>query len=731
MCPRGRFIWQVRAMAIQHHLELKKLRLLPKKKTSFQGRPTPESTPTSTPPAQTFTMGVLLGMSRKASLLKKLTSELSLPQKEPILKDLIDRIVSNIGVAAADKKGKSLEGSTMMDKAMRILTEAQTCFNSPDEKEAFYQILSNKLSTYCQPDTQHHQDGHTWQQPDTRTVQLTTEILSHFNQTQKITTRLGTQEGLFKKGTLVEGKIIEQRGDMTYTTYIKNGRSSLEIHDKKGDLVAKGQFKTSPVVGQLIYTNGKVETGVFGDFTLLFGTKQPASPKMMRHMFGEESSPLPENQLTTIGTFKDEKLTGRGLVTTTDGTLVTRPDPMSVKKKNIFFKLDGTLVSGSRFGNGVLRLKNGDIYDGALVRGKRTGYGVLTKASGDVYKGNFVNGVLTVFGELEKKDTKAAYTGMFVDGQPEGQGSWTYYDGSKYEGSTLNGKYNGEGSFTDKTGIRSQGTYVNDKLVGYGIRHHADGALYEGEFIDGKKSNGRIQYSNGDVYEGEFLYEKGSTGRLQHSNGNAYEGKFIDGKIDLTACSSQDNLNRLGEAIVLPYGFKGHAMMIRLERKTEGLDLQIYNSGLGLEKFHPIHPENPNKFQTCLPKTLIGVERGTRAWNELLNKLVNFEQLDCVEEAYDFFQPGHYCGDTKFPFQTAQKGGNCTFESVMAFLRNNMPTEGYKKYRLELITDVIQKLTDPENTIPEKTKAPILERLNTMYQNRTGNKSSADLQNQN
>ena len=59
---------------------------------------------------------------------------------------------------------------------------------------------------------------------------------------------------------------------------------------------------------------------------------------------------------------------------------------------------------------------------------------------------------------------------------------------------------------------------------------YPDGAVYEGEFRDGKRSGtGRLIFPDGAVYEGEFADDHmNGRGTLVYANGDRYEGTFLD-----------------------------------------------------------------------------------------------------------------------------------------------------------------------------------------------------------
>ena len=80
------------------------------------------------------------------------------------------------------------------------------------------------------------------------------------------------------------------------------------------------------------------------------------------------------------------------------------------------------------------------------------------------------------FGE---KDTQPKYQGQVKDGKPNGLGSLTYPDGSKYVGEWKDDKYHGQGTWFGK------GEWKGQKYVG--------------EYKDGKEWNGTEYDKDGNI----------------------------------------------------------------------------------------------------------------------------------------------------------------------------------------------------------------------------------------
>ena len=77
--------------------------------------------------------------------------------------------------------------------------------------------------------------------------------------------------------------------------------------------------------------------------------------------------------------------------------------------------------------------KNGNKYVGDFKDDKMTGKGVLTCKNGDKYEGDFVNGKMDGEGVLNYADGHK-YEGHFKNGKKNGHGTETSVDGFSYEG---------------------------------------------------------------------------------------------------------------------------------------------------------------------------------------------------------------------------------------------------------------------------------------------------------
>jgi hypothetical protein len=56
------------------------------------------------------------------------------------------------------------------------------------------------------------------------------------------------------------------------------------------------------------------------------------------------------------------------------------------------------------------------------------------------------------------------YVGYFVQGKPDGKGTYTWGNGARLEGTFKNGKAHGAGVYTSPKGVRYEGQFIDGKL---------------------------------------------------------------------------------------------------------------------------------------------------------------------------------------------------------------------------------------------------------------------------
>ena len=150
------------------------------------------------------------------------------------------------------------------------------------------------------------------------------------------------------------------------------------------------------------------------------------------------------------------------------------------------------------------------------------------------------------------------YTGAFVNGKPEGEGSMKYADYT-YTGHFKAGLEDGDGIETRRDGQRTMVKYAGGKkkvsqlqhvdtadfaalvaqdpgckdgncVTGFGTYVFPSGNKYVGNFKDRKRNGqGTFFFASGDKFEGEFLANDEYSGSYTYSTGAKYVGTYLTG----------------------------------------------------------------------------------------------------------------------------------------------------------------------------------------------------------
>ncbi len=209
-------------------------------------------------------------------------------------------------------------------------------------------------------------------------------------------------------------------------------------------------------------------------------------------------------------------------------------------------------------GNGRAKLPNGDIYVGEWKQGLMDGEGLYTFKSGAVYTGDFKRGKLSGQGTMRYPDG-AYYQGGWSNNRKHGQGKLVTPSGKTRKGRWAVGKFVGPVSTTQLASqekptpakpVKQRQEYtISSKPTtstipfrdcnsifceeGSGRYTYRDGAVYEGEFEEGKPSGeGSVHYANGDVYTGGWdITGPDGAGTYQFANGKQVAGIWNMGKL--------------------------------------------------------------------------------------------------------------------------------------------------------------------------------------------------------
>ncbi|KAK1402242.1 Phosphatidylinositol 4-phosphate 5-kinase [Heracleum sosnowskyi] len=125
------------------------------------------------------------------------------------------------------------------------------------------------------------------------------------------------------------------------------------------------------------------------------------------------------------------------------------------------------------------------------------------------------------------------YLGNLKGMLPDGNGKYTWSDGTVYEGDWDKGKMTGKGKVLWPSGASYEGDFSRGYRHGFGTLISSNGSVYKGSWkLNIQHGIGEKQYQNLDVYEG--LWKEGiheGSGRYAWRNGNMYIGTWKAGKM--------------------------------------------------------------------------------------------------------------------------------------------------------------------------------------------------------
>lgn len=115
-----------------------------------------------------------------------------------------------------------------------------------------------------------------------------------------------------------------------------------------------------------------------------------------------------------------------------------------------------------------------------------------------------------------------------------GYGKFRYRSGAIYEGDFRQGKSNGKGILTFTNGNKYLGDWQDSHRQGQGKLLFREGHTYVGGFVKSKmRGKGIMRYVNGDSYDGDWENDRpNGSGAYSFNNGDRYEGNFANGSFD-------------------------------------------------------------------------------------------------------------------------------------------------------------------------------------------------------
>ena len=375
-----------------------------------------------------------------------------------------------------------------------------------------------------------------------------------------------------------------------------------------------------------------------------------------------------------------------------------------------------------------------------------TEQGITTDLKGTMFKGQRDEGGNPSNGILITKEGHI-YQGGFKDEKLEGEGKHTFPDGTSFEGVFKDGELEGEGTLTRPDGTSTTGKFRQGKLVGFATHTFPDGrkteyqATYTGddkekltkeelnrrmaapkfvELLTGVGDDGTLDGYVLPLISTHLKYLDPTTPQMEKLASQLdfaaeiqnEEAAISIGKIKVTLATADNE-------VVIPYGMKVHAMLLKLKFTESGLNVEIYNSGYGLLAHHAHHHQSEvNKYNTCKEKLYPNMRPNSPEFNSLLANILQYSTFETIDQSYAVFAGAQDVVGGTPNWQRDQKASNCTLECVMAFLKKNMSPADYLQYRMTLIGDVKEQAEAHKDSYEETLDPKVAKRLDEMLANR-------------
>jgi hypothetical protein len=208
---------------------------------------------------------------------------------------------------------------------------------------------------------------------------------------------------------------------------------------------------------------------------------------------------------------------------------------------------EGEFFAGKYNGQGVYYgARYNETYTGTMVDGVKEGHGATQYGGGIRHEGEYKNGLRHGEGFTITRGG-SVYTGMYKEDSPEGDGFMHFEEKDhlgrlSYEGKWLNGYMHGSGVLHMKDGTIIRGTFVTTGIASGDnfLVIYPSGGRYIGSLTAGERHGpGKMWEPNRDYFEGEWLDGVYSLGKLVKADGSVYQGQWVDGVY-------QENLGKCG-----------------------------------------------------------------------------------------------------------------------------------------------------------------------------------------
>ena len=240
-----------------------------------------------------------------------------------------------------------------------------------------------------------------------------------------------------------------------------------------------------------------------------------------------------------VGDWKSDLQQGQGVLSLSDAEVIysgmwskgtpTGSGTMTYWPSGDVYK--GDFYEGRCTGQGTLVCANGTRYEGQWLDDQFDGRGTLSSVDAGTYEGQFRAGLKSGKGTMHYKDG-SKYTGEWLDGFRHGKGEFVDVDGTAYEGDWLDDRPEGKGIKTWADGMRYEGQFYRGVRKGQGkMTYYVSSTSLSGEASSSSSSSRPASNTSSAKYEGAWLDDlPNGTGTYTAADGSVYAGEWVAGR---------------------------------------------------------------------------------------------------------------------------------------------------------------------------------------------------------
>ncbi len=307
--------------------------------------------------------------------------------------------------------------------------------------------------------------------------------------------------------TLKLNKISNLNDNKNNTTFIKyNSNSAIKnnVVDKENNIPSKSKndrFQENIKSKQSVNSSGNSPEGIVTD------NRSGCKLKTNKINF----------QINWNGACVDGYIDGKGECKFLKDNVLSFTYIGDFSKGTIIYPLTVLYPDGTKF--------FGELKEGKFFQGD------FTFLDGTTFSGNWIDGKLNGQGTSTSKNG-TVYVGEWKDNKKNGKGTLTMADGSKYVGEWKDNILSGSIIYYFTDGSVFTGVMENDEIIGYGTCTYPNGSVYTGNWKNGEiYGKVRLTKTNGESYSGDWKNGKeNGQGTFTFADGSNYVGEWKDGK---------------------------------------------------------------------------------------------------------------------------------------------------------------------------------------------------------